>query len=304
MPSPTLFVIGAAKAGTTALDEYLRQHPALFMSPVREPNHFAFPGGPVPYRGHDGGPAPMARTSVTDPAAYRALFADAPPGAVVGETSPAYLYVPGTAERIAEAVPDARIVVILRDPVERAFSAYQHLLREGREPESFEVALTLEADRIAAGWGILWRYVDAGRYAAQLERYLAVFPRERILVLLHDDLVADAARTCREVFRFAGVDPDVALDTSTRFNVSGAPRSRILQPFVNPPPPVRRALLRLVPGSLEAGVRRLHARASAANLRRLDLAPATRDRLRDVFADDVARVAGLIGRDLAGWLSG
>lgn len=298
---PSLLVVGATKAGTTALDEYLRQHPDLFFSSAREPNYFAFPDAQVPYRGHDGRPAPMARTSVTDTADYLALFRGAPPTAVLAETSPSYLYVHGTAGRIADRVDDPRLVVLLRDPVARAFSAYQHLLREGREPLAFEDGLAAEEDRIAAGWGILWRYVDAGRYATQLERYLTVFPRGHLLVLWHEDFAADPVASCQRVFAFADVDPAFVPDTGTRFNVSGAPRNRVLQRIVNPPPPVRRPLLAVVPARLRSRARRLHAEVSARNLDRLELDADTRTRLRATFAPEVARLEQLTGRSLTAW---
>lgn len=298
---PSLLVIGATKAGTTALDEYLRQHPGLFFSPVREPNYFAFPNQPVPYRGHDGRRAPMARTSVTDTDDYLDLFRDAPRGALLAETSPAYLYVHGTAGRIADRVERPRVVAILRDPADRAFSAYQHLLREGREPLSFEDGLDAEEERRAAGWGILWRYVDAGRYASQLERYLAVFARDRLLVLWHDDFAQDPVATCQRVFAFAGVDPTFVPDTSIRFNVSGAPRNRLLQRVVNPPPVVRRAVARVLPARWQTQLRRTHAQVSARNLERLELPEATRRRLHTTFAHDLARLEQLTGRDLRRW---
>lgn len=301
MPFPRLLIIGATKSGTSALDAYVRQHPDVHMSPVREPNYFAFPDQPIPYRDHRGRPAVIARTSVTDTDAYRDLFPGVGDG-VTGETSPAYLYVPETAANIAARVPDARLVAILRDPVDRAVSAYQHLLREGREPLDLEAAVDAEPRRIEAGWGILWRYVDAGRYATQLQRYLERFDPSQLLVLLHEDLVDDPVATCQRVFAFAGVDPAFVPDVGVRHNVSGVPRRRWLQTLINPPPAVRRRILAVLPGSLAERLRDVHARANEANLDPAPVAAEARAILAERLRPEVLALARLIDRDLGHWL--
>lgn len=298
---PDFLVIGAAKSGTTALDEFLRQHPDLLFPETREPNYFAFPDGPPAYRDHRGDPAAIARTTVSDAERYLSLFPQARAGQLRGETSPAYLYVPGTAERIAAVRPDARLVVILRDPAARAFSAYQHLRREDREPLSFAGALDAEPQRIRASWGLLWRYVDTGRYGRQLTPYLDAFPRRQLLLLRHEDLARDPAAVCRHAFTFLGVPRDVEVDTTGRFNVSGVPRSRFLHRLTNPPASVRRTVARVAPTGMAERLRAGHARATARNLRPETPDPEDLARVRDTLADDRRLLERITGWDLAAW---
>lgn len=300
MPWPDFVVIGAAKAGTTALDAVLRQHPDLFLPEHREPNHFAFPDRPVPYRDLAGAPAPMARTSVTTTADYLALFEGAA-GAPAGEVSPAYLYVPETAAHLADRAPDVRLVAVLRDPADRAFSAYQHLRREGREPLGFGAALDAEEARIRADVGLLWRYVDVGRYATQLHRFLERFPRERLHLIRFEDLRTRVDEVVRDLFTFLEVDPAVRVDASTRWNPSGVPRSGVVQRVVNPPPAVRRRLLAAVPRRWREAVRRRHARALARNLRRAVLEPRDRARVVAALASEITEIERLTGWDLETW---
>lgn len=298
---PDFLVIGAAKSGTTALDEFLRQHPDLRLPAAREPNHFAFPGRPPNLRDHRGRSAAVVHTSVVDPQAYLESFPPSRTGTRAGETSPAYLYVPGTAERIAAVRPDMRLVVILRDPAARAFSAYQHLRREGREPLGFGAAVAAEADRIAHGWGLLWRYVDTGRYGQQLARYLDVFPQEQLLVLRHEDLVRTPLEVCRRVFAFIGVRPVVPIDTTGRFNVSGVPRSQLLHRLSNPPAPVRRAVARLAPDRVTDRLRRVHADATSRNLQRPEPDAEVLAHIRGRLASDLDLLAELTGWDVSAW---
>ena len=155
MPTPSFLIVGAQKSGTTSLYHYLSQHPQVFMSSVKEPNFFAFEGQQVDYRGPAGQPASINLYSVTDWDDYQRLFADAGAAVALGEASTLYMAVPGTAERIRQRIPDVRIIAILRDPVDRAFSSYLHCRRTGREPYAeFETALQHERERIADNWGI------------------------------------------------------------------------------------------------------------------------------------------------------
>lgn len=298
---PDFLVIGAAKSGTTALDEYLRQHPDLAFPDAREPNFFAFDGTRPSLRDHRGRPAAAARTSVVDPEQYQALFANLRSGSLVGETSPSYLYEPRAAERIARHVPNTRMIVILREPGMRAFSAYQHLVREGREPLDFEAALDAEPARIQDNWGWLWRYVDMGRYATQLERFLTRFPADQILVLLHENLRDDPLATLRRVFEFLGVEPDVVIDTTHRYNVSGVPRRPWLHRLTNPPVAVRRLATSLVPSRSLQRIRRVQADLSSRNLEKLSPPPAALERVRQELSPEVNRLRELTGFDLAGW---
>lgn len=296
---PNFLVIGAAKSGTTALWSFLRQHPQVFMPDLKEPHHFAFePDRAAPvFRGPG---ATIQRDAVTDSAAYRALFADAGQAEAVGEASALYLYLPDAAHRIRVAIPDARLVAVLRQPADRAFSSYLHLKRQGREPApTFEAALERESARIADGWGFLWRYRDLGHYPGQLRAYLDRFGSEQLLVHLYDDLLRDPLGVMQRTYAFLGIDASFAPDVSGRTNVGGVPRRGWRGRLLGRASPVRRAVSTVVPARLR---RRAGALADRQALQREAIPPATRQRLTDEFRDEIQELAELLGRDLGAWL--
>jgi len=196
-PLPDFLILGAQKAGTTALYAYLRWHPEITGPSFKEVSFFDrhYAHGERWYRAHM-------------PARRRSL---------VGEASPSYLFHPLAPERVASMLPDARLIALLRSPVDRAFSHYQHEVALGREPLQFEDAIDREEQRMRgevehmlrepsyfshAWWN--YTYVARGQYAEQLERWFARFPRERLLVLFTEELAADTAGTYRRVLDFLG----------------------------------------------------------------------------------------------------
>jgi hypothetical protein len=197
-PLPDFLILGAQKAGTTALYAYLRWHPAVTGPSWKEVSFFDrhWRRGVSWYRGQ----FPLRRS-----------------GRLVGEASPGYLFHPLAPERVLATVPDARLIVLLRDPVDRALSHYHHEVALGREPLSFEDALGAEEERTRgeeermrrdgsyfshAWWD--YTYVARGRYAEQLERWLAAFPPEQLLVLASEELAADTGGSYRRVLQFLG----------------------------------------------------------------------------------------------------
>ncbi|HET7555890.1 MAG TPA: sulfotransferase domain-containing protein [Gaiellaceae bacterium] len=202
-PLPDFLVLGAQKAGTTALYTYLRRHPDLAGPSWKEVSFFDrhWVRGVAWYRGNFPN---NARTR----------------GKLVGEASPSYLFHPLAPERVQEVVPEARLVALVRNPVDRALSHYNHEVALGREPLPFEEALDAEDERLRGEvermladpeyfsrewWG--HTYKARGRYAEQLERWLAVFPQEQLLVVPTDDLAADPGGAYGRVLAFLGVQP-------------------------------------------------------------------------------------------------
>jgi hypothetical protein len=198
-PLPDFLILGAQKAGTTALYAYLRWHPQVTGPSFKEVSFFDrhYARGERWYRAH----LPIRRSGI------------------VGEASPSYLFHPLAPERVARMLPRARLIALLRNPVDRAFSHYQHEVALGREELSFEDALAREDERMQgelermlrdpsyfshAWWN--YTYAARGRYAEQLERWLDAFPREQLLGLFTEELAADTAGTYRRVLDFLGVD--------------------------------------------------------------------------------------------------
>jgi hypothetical protein len=302
VPLPDFFVIGAPKAGTTGLYAALARHPQLFLSPVKEPKFFLC-DGPPPSQGGPGD-AHSYREWVWRGDDYERLFDAAPAGSKKGEATPLYLADPAAIDRIHRAVPDARLIVILRDPVDRAYSNWAHLWADGLEPiGDFTAACAEEENRVRAGWAPFWRYRALGLYGRQLSRLYSVFPRQQVLVLRYKWMVEEAPRTLDAVCRFLGVDEGVIDDVPAQnigTYIAPTPANRLLQGLMRagaaagslfPPQVWRKAsvpLLWLIQRTPE---------------HRPELAPGDRAELIGYFAEDIELLEELTGWDLVQWRS-
>ncbi len=300
MTLPNFLVIGAAKAGTTSLYHYLGQHPEVFMSPVKEPHFFALGGTGANFRS-PGAEAGINRKSFADPEGYEGLFAGARGEKAIGEASTSYLYSPEAPERIKRRVPEARLIAVLRDPAERAYSTFLALRLGGREPlRDFSRALEAEEGRIRDGWEHLWHYKNLGFYHVQLSRYGKALEEGRLRVYLYEDLGADPRGVMRDAYRFLGVDASFEPDTSRRHNPSGVPKSRLLMSVLKRPNPLRDAIKPLLPKGLRG---RVSEGLQTHNLTKAPpLEPELRRRLVELYREDVLALQDLIGRDLSAWL--
>ncbi|GAA2705368.1 sulfotransferase family protein [Actinoplanes palleronii] len=204
MSLPDFLIAGVPKAGTTALHAALTGHPDLYLSAVKEPKFFLSDGPPP---GHGGpGDVQTYQEHVWRRADYEALFAPAPSGALLGEATPFYLHDLDAHDRIKKLAPDARIILLLRDPVDRAHSNWTHLWNAGLEPEAdFLAACRAEPARIAAGWAQFWHYLGLGLYGRQLQHLYERFPREQVLLLRYRELKDAPAATLDRVCSFLGV---------------------------------------------------------------------------------------------------
>jgi len=295
---PDFLVIGAARAGTTAIYSYLRQSPDIFMPRVKEPNFFAFEGQTQACRGPG---ADYINNSVTRLEDYRGLFAAAPGGAIRGEASPLYLYAEQAAARIRHHIPDARLVVVLRNPVEQAFSHYMYATKQRIEPlADFVTALHAEERRMADGWQPLFCYSGFPRYAEQMARYLALFPREQLLIRLYEDFEGDPAGLMQDILAHVGVTSGFRPDMAQKHNAGGVPKNRVFQDFLMKSNPITRAIGKVVPQETRL---RIRDRLASLNLTREDAMPAeARAILLARLGDQIRALEPMIGRDLSGWL--
>jgi len=289
---PNFIVIGAAKAGTTALYWYLAEHPQVFMSPVKETNFFAYgldPQGKILY-----GDPEFHQFPVKSLPEYEELFAEAGEAKAVGEASPIYLECPQAAARIRELLPATCIICGLRQPVDRAYSDYLMYLRSrGR---AFAPGQDLAA---AAAWTRPdSHWMKIGRYYEQLIPFYDAFPREQIHVFLFDDLKRNPRRVMQEMYRFLGVDPEFVPDFTTPHNVGGVPESRLLERVLTSRT-IRSAMGPLMPTRAANWVRQLR----TSNLRQAPPLPVElRQELTRQFRTDIARTSELIGRNLEHWV--
>src|ERR1700761_4596742 len=246
MALPDFLVAGVPKAGTTALHAALSRHPGLYMSPIKEPKFF-LTDGPPPAKGGPGD-ALTYREHVWQQDRYEALFDAAPPGVPRGESTPLYLYDRPALRRIRDLIPAAKLVVILRDPVERAHSNWTHLWSAGLEPEpDFVRACAEEERRIAAGWASFWHYTGLGRYGEQLEYLFTLFPREQVLVIRYRLLVDEPAQTLDRICEFLGV-PTGVLTEIPKQNVTSHPEPTLGHRAVSAAQRAARAFGTLIPG--------------------------------------------------------
>lgn len=301
MALPDFLVIGVPKAGTTAVHAALANHPELFLSPVKEPKFF-LTDGPPPTRGGPGD-AQTYREHIWRRSDYEALFDAAPHGALRGESTPFYLYDRHAQCRIHAAIPDARMIALLRDPMERAHSNWAHLWSAGLEPiDDFIEACRAEGRRAEAGWATFWRYISLGRYGEQLQRLYDLFPRKQVLTLRYQMLCREPARALDRICEFLGVRTglvdSVPLENVTN-HVADSTSTRLLRRLLRAgarigtrvPAPVRQTMRQPLLTALNRDPRP-----------RQPLTWEQRRELIPCFAADIALLESLTGEDYADWL--
>ncbi|MEJ3744425.1 sulfotransferase [Actinomycetes bacterium KLBMP 9797] len=302
MALPDFLVAGVPKAGTTALHSALTRHPQLFLPRVKEPKFFLSDGRPP--RGGGPGDAQTYQKHVWRRTDYEALFADAPAGALRGEATPFYLYDRAAHRRIHRLLPEAKLILLLRDPVDRAHSNWTHLWNAGLEPEAdFRTACALEERRRAAGWAHFWHYVGLGRYGAQVRHLYTVFDPAQVLLLRYRDLRDEPAGTLDQVCAFLGVRTGVLTEVPpenvNRHVVEHTPVNAALRTVLRTggwfghhfPVPLRKAAR----GPLLTLLHRKKGRRPGPTV-------ADRVALLPSFADDIALLEDVTGRSYADWL--
>ncbi len=294
---PNFLVIGAARSGTTALYYYLKQHPQIYMSAFKEPRFFAYEGQKLDFRGPSG--RKVSQKVITDIEAYQALFQAVSNEIAIGEASTEYLRNPRAPERIRHHIPNAKLIAILRNPADRAYAAYLMQVREGREPcNNFAQALQEEETRTQNNWAF-GHYLGGGFYYTQLKRYFDLFNQNQIKVYLNEDLNTNAPVLLNDIFQFLGVDQTFLPDLSVRYNVSGAPKNKLLHALMIGLKPVKPALKTLLPTGLG---NKLITQYSQYNLVKPQLSPEVRQLLIETYREDILKLQDLIERDLSKWL--
>lgn len=220
---PNFFLVGAAKAGTTSIYAYLSRHPDVFFPAIKEPHFFT--------QVHAAPEQQFLTEAVTKRSAYLRLYSRATNHLVIGDASPSYLWHPEVPQRIRAEVQQAKVAIVLRDPVERAYSHYLMDYREGAQSKPFYEALLDDMHRLEKGWGVSYLYYELGLYAEQVQRYFEIFKQEQVKVLMFDDFRRDAKAVLREIAAFLGLDPKplTHVDTSRKYNSYAAARNEHLR---------------------------------------------------------------------------
>ena len=297
---PNFFIVGAPKCGTTALYEYLRVHPNIFLPKVKEPHFFAKDLGTYPY--------------IKTLEEYTALFAaSGSQHTSIGEASVYYLRSSVAIPNIREFNPDARIIAMFRNPVEMVHSLHAQLLYVSEETASdFETAWRLQEQR-SRGIGLpkgsrgafLLQYADVGRFGTQTRRLLATFPASQVKLILYDDFTASPQKIYEEVIDFLGVPHDNRSEFP-RINDSKRARVTWLKDFLRKPPPLLRQGYRTVKGAMGVklidDIKREIVGRNTVKEARQPLSPEFRAELADSFRDEVALLSRLLNRDLSHWV--
>jgi hypothetical protein len=293
---PDFLIVGAPRCGTTFMYEYLDQHPQIYMSPIKEPQHFA--------TDLDSGSYLDSLSFMRDRQTYMALFDGARADQLTGEASTWHLYSKDAARNIKAANPEARIIIMLRDPVEMLYSLHGRRHYGGSEDlADFGEALAAEEDRKhgrrispkARNVTALF-YRDVGRYHDQVKRYLDVFGRDRVQIIIFEDFRADPAAAYRQTLDFLGVDTGFEPDFNV-VNASAARRSWRLQQLLLSPHVIRAARI-VFPRRVRPYVGRIWDSINTRDEKRSPLDPRVAASLREELEPDVQRLGALIGRDL------
>lgn len=294
MIMPNFLIIGAAKAGTTALHEYLQQHPQIYLTPTKETNFFAFEGEEINFQGP--GDQALKDFSITDLTTYQKQFTGVTDELAIGEACPSYLYLPQAATKIKNYLPNVRLIVMLRNPIDRAYANFLHIVRDDREPhQDFALALQDEAKRIANNWEWFWHYIQIGFYGKQLQRYYEMFSPSQIKVYLYEDLKENAIALFQDIFGFLEVNDSFIPDMALRPNKSGMPKNKLLHQILTKPNPLKTFLKPLFPAQIRQKIQH-------QNLNTPQIALEVRQQLLDLYHSDILLCQELIQRDLSAWL--
>lgn len=291
---PTFFILGAAKAGTTSLYGLLKQHPEIYLSYVKEPMFFSHD------ENYQRGLEWYAETFFPKSRRYSRR----------GEATPHYLY---WAEKVAPRMKAAygeqevKFVVIFRDPVQRAYSWYWNMVKEGKEDLPFPQALAAEGERIRANWEHLYHagfmtygYYRGGCYATQVEEFLKYFPRQQFYFLLQEDLRNLEDETFRGLLCFLGVDSSISF-TPVVANPASLPRHRALHRWLHSPSAMKEWIKAVIPLRWRY---RFKVWLTERNMENISYPPLPQDvafGLREKYRDEIDRLENLIGRDLSHW---
>lgn len=276
---PTFLLIGDAKAGTTSLYSYLRQHPDIYMPNLKEPGYLAYDED-NPY--HVRAKAFPVKT-FSD---YVRLFESCGEASAIGEASTNYLRTPGTADRIRTVLPDVRLVASLRNPADRLYSSYLMACRHGRVRRPFDEEVFGRSSAI----------IKANFYWPDLKPYFDLFPSHQIRIVLFDDIRRDALSVIKDLYAFIGVDDSFVPDLDVR-NAGGVPRNRLCYVAFHR----GRRLMQQLEARPKA-LRLLSREIERRLLRKTTIDPQIRRKILEASRDDILKTQELIGRDLSSWL--
>jgi hypothetical protein len=313
--APNFFIVGAPKAGSTALYHYLEQHAQIYLSPLKEPNFFASELRIDNFRESD---RPRIRREMRALQAYLQgdlrekrfggliatwedylqLFRNVSGEVAIGEATPCYLWSETASRNIAQRIPHAKIIMSLRNPADRAFSQYLHMMTTGSVRKPFGELITAALRGEHRFFGPTWPFLEFGQYYEQVKRYMDEFPRSQIHISLYEDLETTPAVLLQDLFSHLGVDANFDVDFSVRHLEPRVPKLATPVYFLKKLG-IWSSMSALAPAVLRRRLRSQIFRARAS----LAIGATERSRLVEYYRDDVMKLQSLIDSDLSAWLA-
>ena len=269
------------------------------MSSFKEPGFFAF-AGEHPTLNGPGAQKWVDRWVVTDIEAYQKLFENYQGETAIGDASPYYIYYQKSPYNIKKYVPEMKLIAILREPVQRAFSNYVWAVRDRAEHLSFAEALAAEESRIKDNWGLKWHYKNQGFYYQQLKPYYKLFPSSQIKIYLHDDLVNNPIKTMQDIFGFLDIDDRFEPNMKKKHNTSKLPKNKSWHNFLDKPNIIKSLVKPLLPLEFRYNLKQ---NAKRKNLYKPQLEPQIKQELATEYREDILKLQDLIQQDLSKWLT-
>jgi len=291
---PNFLIVGAAKAGTTALYYYLKQHNNIAFPELKEPKYFSSTSVRLPHAGV--GDKSVDKHTITEWQEYLKIFEGFNGYKRVGEASPNYLYYhEKSAPLIKSKLGDIPIIIMLRHPVRRAFSAYSYLKRDSRENLTFRKALNKEKSRLEDNWDFIWGYKAASTYSYALETYISLFTNVKIV--LFEEFIANPLNETNRVCEFLGLEPLDSLHI-VKHNSSGVPTNRLTKLILNRNNNFSTCIREWLKSNVS---RSLLETVSNATLRNMSISAEDYRFLSENLKDEIARTETVIDRNLGIW---
>lgn len=296
---PTFLIVGAAKAGTSSVFHYLKEHPEVHTSNIKETFYF----NNFDFNSINRSGGAYWKKPITTLNEYKKLFLSSFPGIrASGEASTSYLpFYLETIPRIKNTLGDPKIIIILRNPVDRAFSNYLHHKRDGFEQFSFEQALKLEEQRVKENWWCTYQLRAWGFYYESVKAYIENF--SNVKVSLYDDLKSDPKQFIKNIYRFIGVDSDFKPELQERYNASNFPKIKWLWKITDETSKIRKTSAKMAGIIVNKKNRQMIIRyLKNINSFKPRMNEQTRKMLIGCYHEDIQKTSSLIHRDLSHWI--
>lgn len=292
---PNFIIAGTTRSGTTSLYHYLMQHPKIDFPKLKEPRYFSSLNLELPQNGP--GDFSVDKKLILSFEEYKQLYSNIQ-NIYVGDASSEYLYHHDVAaEKIKEKLGDIAVIIILRNPIERAYSAYNNLVRDVREDQTFEKALDLEDERIQNNWDMMWHYKKVGLYYEQVKTYLDVFSTVKIYCF--EEFIQNPNSILKNIFDLFNIDSNTSVDVNTKYSHSGKAKNRLMELLTSRKNPVinhiRVFALKTIP-------RRYLEWIGERALQKDEIKPSTRKMLFQFYQNDIRKLETLINKDLSHWV--